>query len=228
MSVSNPSLFIRVLKVVLSRFGRVTVSGVENLYGPEGKIVVCNHVGWADPLWIGYSALPFTLHQMARRNSSTIQSSVGLSGTEWVSHRSWPPFHCGHQAGYLARTTGNASSYFPRERAPAIKSKQSAALRLSPCMPRRQLFRALRRAGTYPAHSFISPSGDSRHIRGSHLNSPDASADKEAALTLTAKLENAMSARPSRWRETGDLLIAGTAIAGQTLAQRPATASFAV
>lgn len=67
MSISNPSFFIRVLKIVLPRFGRVTVRGNEHLSGAEGKVVVCNHVGWADPLWLGYSALPHTLYQMAKK-----------------------------------------------------------------------------------------------------------------------------------------------------------------
>ena len=67
VSPHQPSLFIRLLKALLTRFGRVSVSGAEHLDGAEGKIVVCNHVGWADPLWVGYSALPRTLHQMAKK-----------------------------------------------------------------------------------------------------------------------------------------------------------------
>lgn len=53
MSISNSSLLIRVLKIVLSRFGRIVVSGNKHLSGAEGKVVVCNHVGWADPLPMG-------------------------------------------------------------------------------------------------------------------------------------------------------------------------------
>lgn len=64
---SKPPLFIRILKFLLSRFGKVTVKGAEHLSGSGGKVVVCNHVGWADPLWVGYSALPQTLHQMAKK-----------------------------------------------------------------------------------------------------------------------------------------------------------------
>ena len=66
-SSNQSSLFIRLLRALLSRFGKVTVCGAEHLDGPEGKVVVCNHVGWADPLWVGYSALPRTLHQMAKK-----------------------------------------------------------------------------------------------------------------------------------------------------------------
>jgi len=67
VSSHQPSLFIRLFKALLTRFGRVSVSGAEHLDGTKGKIVVCNHVGWADPLWVGYSALPRTLHQMAKK-----------------------------------------------------------------------------------------------------------------------------------------------------------------
>ncbi|NOU15784.1 MAG: 1-acyl-sn-glycerol-3-phosphate acyltransferase [Methylococcaceae bacterium] len=64
---TSSSVFIGSLKILLSRLGKVTISGAEHLSGPEGKIVVCNHVGWADPLWVVYSALPHTLHQMAKK-----------------------------------------------------------------------------------------------------------------------------------------------------------------
>jgi 1-acyl-sn-glycerol-3-phosphate acyltransferase len=60
-------LFIRLLRSLMSRFGNVTVTGTEHLGGPLGKVIVCNHVGWADPLWVGYAVLPRTLHQMAKK-----------------------------------------------------------------------------------------------------------------------------------------------------------------
>jgi 1-acyl-sn-glycerol-3-phosphate acyltransferase len=60
-------LFIRVLRSLMSRVGKVTVTGTEHLNGPVGKVIVCNHVGWADPLWIGYAVLPRVLHQMAKK-----------------------------------------------------------------------------------------------------------------------------------------------------------------
>ena len=31
-----------------------------------GKLVVCNHIGWADPIWLAYAAHPRMLHQMAK------------------------------------------------------------------------------------------------------------------------------------------------------------------
>jgi len=63
----KPPIFIRVLKSLMSLLGKVTVTGSEHLNGPLGKIVVCNHVGWVDPLWVGYAVLPRTLHQMAKK-----------------------------------------------------------------------------------------------------------------------------------------------------------------
>src|ERR1019366_6190235 len=59
--------FASVLKSLMSLIGKVTVTGSEHLEGPVGKIVVCIHVGWVDPLWIGYAVLPRTLHQMAKK-----------------------------------------------------------------------------------------------------------------------------------------------------------------
>ena len=47
-------------------FGRVRVIGVEHL-SQGGQVLVSNHVGWADPIWIAYAAYPRVLHQMAKR-----------------------------------------------------------------------------------------------------------------------------------------------------------------
>ncbi|WP_368737946.1 lysophospholipid acyltransferase family protein [Massilia sp. CCM 8734] len=51
----------------MSLLGKVTVTGSEHLNGPLGKVIVCNHVGYVDPLWVGYAVLPRTLHQMAKK-----------------------------------------------------------------------------------------------------------------------------------------------------------------
>lgn len=63
----KPVIFIRVLKHMMTLLGNVTVTGYEHLNGPHGKVIVCNHVGWVDPLWIGYAVFPHTLHQMAKK-----------------------------------------------------------------------------------------------------------------------------------------------------------------
>jgi 1-acyl-sn-glycerol-3-phosphate acyltransferase len=46
--------------------GRVTVIGADRL-GAGGKLLVCNDVGWADPIWIAYAVYPRRLHQMAKK-----------------------------------------------------------------------------------------------------------------------------------------------------------------
>ncbi|NHZ98462.1 1-acyl-sn-glycerol-3-phosphate acyltransferase [Massilia sp. CCM 8734] len=63
----KPPIFIRVLRRLMSLLGKVTVTGSEHLNGPLGKVIVCNHVGYVDPLWVGYAVLPRTLHQMAKK-----------------------------------------------------------------------------------------------------------------------------------------------------------------
>jgi 1-acyl-sn-glycerol-3-phosphate acyltransferase len=62
-----PSWFIRALYRVMTPLARVEVRGAEHLDGPGGTVIVCNHVGWVDPLWVGYAAFPRTLHQMAKK-----------------------------------------------------------------------------------------------------------------------------------------------------------------
>jgi 1-acyl-sn-glycerol-3-phosphate acyltransferase len=64
---ATPSRFIRTLYVLMTPLARVEVRGAEHLDEPGGKVVVCNHVGWVDPLWVGYAAYPRTLHQMAKK-----------------------------------------------------------------------------------------------------------------------------------------------------------------
>jgi len=63
----QPTRFIRLLHAFMRGFARVEVSGAEHLDGAGGMIVVCNHIGWADPLWVGFAAYPRTLHQMAKK-----------------------------------------------------------------------------------------------------------------------------------------------------------------
>lgn len=51
----------------MSFVGKVTVTGLEHLDSAPGKVIVCNHVGLADPLWVGYALFPRLLHQMAKK-----------------------------------------------------------------------------------------------------------------------------------------------------------------
>jgi 1-acyl-sn-glycerol-3-phosphate acyltransferase len=64
---TSPTLFVRILKFLMSRVAKVDISGAEHLHTSKGQIVVSNHVGWADPLWMGYAAYPIFLRQMAKR-----------------------------------------------------------------------------------------------------------------------------------------------------------------
>lgn len=92
LSPQKPSLFVRILKALMSRLGRVSVSGAEHLEGACGKIVVCNHVGWVDPLWMGYAVLPRTLHQMAKKElfSNPVSAWFVRSGGGFPVDRSRP------------------------------------------------------------------------------------------------------------------------------------------
>lgn len=65
--MNSPSWFIRVLKLLMSRVAIVEVRGTEHLNLSNGQIIVANHVGWADPLWMGYAVYPIFLRQMAKR-----------------------------------------------------------------------------------------------------------------------------------------------------------------
>lgn len=182
--------------MVLSRFGRVTVSGVEHLYGTEGKIVVCNHIGWADPLWVGYSALPYTLHQMAKKElfDNPIIGWFVRSGGGFPIDRGRPSAATIKQVISLVQQ-GKLVLVFPkgtRTRDQSEAKRGSATIALHA------------KAIIVPAH-YEGP----EHIRLIHLfrrpvirvtfGAPiatplDAPTDKEAALRLTAQLDNAMNA----------------------------------
>jgi len=66
-TAERPSRFIRGLHACMTPFARVQTRGLQHLDAAPGLVVVCNHVGWADPLWVGYAAFPRLLHQMAKK-----------------------------------------------------------------------------------------------------------------------------------------------------------------
>lgn len=195
MPISNPSLFVRVLKVVLSRFGKVKVSGIEHLDGPDGKVVVCNHVGWADPLWMGYSALPYTLHQMAKKE--LFENPI---------------------LGWFVRNGGGFPVDRSRPSAATIKQvishiEQGKLVLIFPNGTRtRDKMEAKRGAATIALHAkgHIVPAyyDGPEQIRLIHLFRrpviqvtfgvpivipPDAPSDKDASFRLTAEIDEAMS-----------------------------------
>ena len=53
------------VRIVLPLFARVRIVGAQHL-GPGGQLLVCNHGGWADPIWIAYAVYPRCLRQMAK------------------------------------------------------------------------------------------------------------------------------------------------------------------
>lgn len=193
---SKQPLFIRVLKALLPRFGKVTVHGVEHLGGPEGKIVVCNHVGWADPLWMGYAALPHTLYQMAKKElfENPVIGWLVRSGGGFPIDRGRPSAATIKQVISLVEQ-GKLVLVFPKgtRTRDQIEAKRGAATI------------ALHAKGQIvPAH-YEGP----EQIRFIHLlrrpsiritfGSPivipqDAPTDKEAAFKLTAELDEAMKA----------------------------------
>lgn len=193
---SKQSLFIRMLRAVLSRLGRVSVSGIEHLSGPEGKIVVCNHVGWADPLWVGYSALPHTLHQMAKKElfKNPIIAWLVRNGGGFPIDRGRPSAATIKQVIALVEQ-GKLVLVFPngtrsRDQAEAKRGAATIALHA--------------KGQIIPAH-YEGP----ERIRFIHLLRrpsirvtfgnpiaipPDTSTDKETALKLSAELDEAMKA----------------------------------
>ena len=54
------------LRAYFSLFGRLVIKGREHLPA-EGCVLVSNHTGWADPLWIGFAAWPRTISPMAKQ-----------------------------------------------------------------------------------------------------------------------------------------------------------------
>lgn len=192
----QPSLFIRLLKALLSRFGRVTVSGAEHLDGPEGKVVVCNHVGWADPLWVGYSALPRTLHQMAKKElfDKPIIGWLVRNGGGFPIDRARPSASTIKQVISLVQD-GRLVLIFPqgtRNRAQAEAKRGAATIALH---AKGRVVPALYEGPEQIRfiHLFRRPA--IRVSFGAPIEiSPDAPTDKEESMRLTVEIDKAMNA----------------------------------
>jgi 1-acyl-sn-glycerol-3-phosphate acyltransferase len=193
---SRPGNFIRVLHYLMSWMGRVEVHGVEHLAGTRGMVVVCNHVGWADPLWVGYAAYPHMLHQMAKKELFEIPGVAWFvrSGGGFPVDRGRPkPATIKHAIGLVER--GELLLIFPagtrgREDGDSKRGAATIALRAG--------------AAIVPAH-YAGPD----RMRVAHLwrrprirvqfgaplpTHEFAGNDKSTALRVTAALDAAMQA----------------------------------
>lgn len=203
MSSHQPSLFIRLLKALLSRFGKVVVIGAEHLDSPKGKIVVCNHVGWADPLWVGYSALPRTLHQMAKKElfDKPIVGWFVRSGGGFPIDRARPSAATIKQVISLVQE-GKLVLIFPqgtRTRAQAEAKRGAATMALH---AKGQVVPALYEGPEQIRfiHLFRRPA--IRVSFGAPIEIPlHAPTDKEEAIRLTAEIDQAMNALHSHPRD---------------------------
>ena len=68
------------LKVLIERVGKPEVANRPILLRPggTGAVIVCNHIGWADSLWVAYAVYPRQLHHMSK------QELFGSLLTRWV------------------------------------------------------------------------------------------------------------------------------------------------
>ena len=192
----RPSRFIRVLHAGMQRLARVEVNGAAHLDLAGGMIVVCNHVGWADPLWVGYAAFPRTLHQMAKKELFDIPGVAWFvrSGGGFPVDRGRPgPATIKHAIGLVAR--GDRLLIFPagtraQEEADNKRGAATIALRAGvPIVPAH--YRgpdALRLADLWRRPRI-------RVDFGAPVRGPaNGATDKATALCLMAELESAMKA----------------------------------
>ncbi len=65
------------LKVLLERFGKPEIINRPSLFRIDGAgaVIVCNHIGWFDSLWIAYAAYPRQLRYMSKHE--LFGSSIG-------------------------------------------------------------------------------------------------------------------------------------------------------
>ena len=56
------------LKVLFERVGKPEIVNRPDLFrsGRAGAVIACNHVGWADSLWVAYAVYPRQLHYMSK------------------------------------------------------------------------------------------------------------------------------------------------------------------
>lgn len=79
LTVASPAL-----KALFERVGKPEVANRPTLLQPNGTgaVIVCNHVGWADSLWMAYAVYPRQLHHMSK------QELFGSQFTKWILEHS--------------------------------------------------------------------------------------------------------------------------------------------
>jgi 1-acyl-sn-glycerol-3-phosphate acyltransferase len=72
------------LKVLFERVGKPEIVNRPNLFrsGGAGAVIACNHVGWADSLWMAYAVYPRQLRYMSKKElfNSTLSRWVLTHG----------------------------------------------------------------------------------------------------------------------------------------------------
>jgi 1-acyl-sn-glycerol-3-phosphate acyltransferase len=68
------------LKAIFERFGKPEVINRPDLirFGGTGAVIACNHVGWADSLWMAYAVYPRQLRYMSK------EELFGSTLSRWV------------------------------------------------------------------------------------------------------------------------------------------------
>jgi 1-acyl-sn-glycerol-3-phosphate acyltransferase len=68
------------LKAIFERFGKPEVINRPDLiwFGGTGAVIACNHVGWADSLWMAYAVYPRQLRYMSK------EELFGPTLSRWV------------------------------------------------------------------------------------------------------------------------------------------------
>jgi 1-acyl-sn-glycerol-3-phosphate acyltransferase len=195
-AAAPPSRFIRWLHAFMTPFARVEVSGLHNLDAAPGLVVVCNHVGWADPLWVGYAAFPRLLHQMAKKELFDIPLVAWFvrSGGGFPVDRGRPtPATIKHAIALVE--SGQRLLIFPagtrgQEDVDSKRGAATIALRAgAPIVP--ACFQGP--AGLRLSHLWRRPT--IRVVFGTPIVAPeDGASGKATALRVTAELDAAMKA----------------------------------
>jgi 1-acyl-sn-glycerol-3-phosphate acyltransferase len=72
------------LKILFERVGKAEIINRPNLFrsGGAGAVIACNHVGWADSLWMAYAVYPRQLRYMSKKElfNSTLSRWVLTHG----------------------------------------------------------------------------------------------------------------------------------------------------